>query len=111
MEYTTTCPDWECRIVARESLIPCAPLFPDVAADAWDMTDGFQLVDVAGAPLVRETSLAWGCHLVEVIFGAEDPETGRRLINGIFFTVSKKNSKSTVVAEIMLGALMMAAPD
>ena len=107
MEYTTACPDWERRIVARESLIPCAPLFPDVAADAWEMFGGFRLVDVAGQPLVREASLPWSRNLVEVIFGAEDPETGRRLINEIFFMVSKKNSKSTVAAEIMLGALML----
>lgn len=107
MEYTTACPDWERRIVARESLIPCAPLFPDAAADAWEMIGGFRLVDVAGQPLVREASLPWSRNLVEVIFGAEDPETGRRLINEIFFMVSKKNSKSTVAAEIMLGALML----
>ncbi len=107
MEYTTACPDWERRIVARESLIPCAPLFPVAAADAWEMIGGFRLVDVAGQPLVREASLPWSRNLVEVIFGAEDPETGRRLINEIFFMVSKKNSKSTVAAEIMLGALML----
>lgn len=107
MEYTTACPDWERRIVARESLIPCAPLFPDVAAEAWDMVGGFKLVDVTGQPLVREASMPWSRHLIEVIFGSENPETGRRLINEIFFMVSKKNSKSTVAAEIMLGALML----
>lgn len=107
MEYTTACPDWERRIVARESLIPCAPLFPDAAAEAWEMVGGFKLVDVTGQPLVREASLPWSRHLIEVIFGSENPETGRRLINEIFFMVSKKNSKSTVAAEIMLGALML----
>lgn len=107
MEYTTACPDWERRIVARESLITSPPLFPEVAAEAWEMVGGFKLVDVAGQPLVREASLPWSRELVEVIFGSENPETGRRLINEIFLLVSKKNSKSTVAAEIMLGALMM----
>jgi len=107
MEYTTACPDWERRIVARESLIPCAPLFPEAAAEAWEMVGGFKLVDVTGQPLVRDASMPWSRHLVEVIFGSENPETGRRLINEIFFMVSKKNSKSTVAAEIMLGALML----
>lgn len=107
MEYTTACPDWERRIVARESLIPCVPLFPEAAAEAWDMVGGFKLVDVTGQPLVRDASMPWSRHLVEVIFGSENPETGRRLINEIFFMVSKKNSKSTVAAEIMLGALML----
>ena len=62
MEYTTACPDWERRIVARESLIACQPLFPEVAAEAWDMIGGFKLVDVAGQPLVREASLPWSRH-------------------------------------------------
>lgn len=56
MEHTTACLDWERRIVARESLITAPPLFPKVAADAWEMIGGFQLVDVAGRPLVRDAS-------------------------------------------------------
>lgn len=107
MEYTTACPDWERRIVARESLIALPPLFPEVAAEAWDMIGGFQLVDVAGQPLVRDASLPWSRDFVQTIFGAEDPETGRRLINEYFLMISKKNAKSTVAAEVMLGALMM----
>jgi phage terminase large subunit-like protein len=107
MEYTTACPDWERRIVARESLIALPPLFPEVAAEAWEMIGGFQLVDVTGQPLVRDASLPWSRDFVQTVFGAEDPETGRRLINEYFLMISKKNAKSTVAAEIMLGALMM----
>ncbi|ELX12981.1 phage terminase domain-containing protein [Janthinobacterium sp. HH01] len=107
MDYTTSCPDWERRIVARESLIVAPPLFPEVAAEAWDMIGGFQLVDVVGQPLVRDAPRPWSREFVEAIFGSADPETGRRLINEFFLMVSKKNAKSTVAAEIMLGALMM----
>lgn len=107
MEHTTACLDWERRIVARESLITAPPLFPVVAAEAWDMIGGFQLVDVAGQPLVRDASRPWSRDFVQAIFGAADPETGRRLINEFFLMVSKKNAKSTVAAEIMLGALML----
>lgn len=107
MKYTTACPDWERRIVARESLIALPPLFPEVAEEAWDMIGGFKLVDVAGQPLVRDSSLPWSTDFVKAIFGSEDPETGRRLINEFFLMISKKNGKSTDAAKIMLGALLM----
>lgn len=106
MSYTTACLDWERRIVARESLIALPPLYPDMAADAWDICGGFCLVDVTGQPLVRDASLPWLRGFVEAVFGAEDPN-GRRHINEIFLMVSKKNAKSTIAAAIMLGALIM----
>jgi len=107
MSYTTACPDWERRIVARESLIAIPPLYPDVAAEAWEICSGFILVDVAGQPTVGEASLPWLREFVEAVFGAEDPETGRRHINEIMLMVSKKNAKSTIAAAIMLCALIM----
>ncbi|WP_273036003.1 terminase large subunit [Massilia timonae] len=107
MEYTTACPDWERRIVAREALITQGPLFPDVAAEAWEICSGLVLVDVAGQPTVGESSLPWLREFVEAVFGAEDPETGRRHINEFMLMVSKKNAKSTIAAAIMLCALIM----
>jgi len=107
MEYTTACPDWERRIVAREPLITERPLFPDMAAEAWEICSGLILVDVAGQPTVGESSLPWLREFVEAVFGAEDPETGRRHINEFMLMVSKKNAKSTIAAAIMLCALIM----
>ncbi|MGI4717218.1 MAG: terminase large subunit [Janthinobacterium lividum] len=107
MDYTTACPDWERRIVARESLIALPPLFPDVAADAWDVCSSFILVDVAGQPTIGEASLPWLREFVEAVFGSEDPETGRRHINEFLLMVSKKNAKSTIAAAIMLCALIL----
>lgn len=107
MEWTTACPDWERRIVQRESLIACPPLFPSVAADAWEMCSNFILTDVAGQPLLGEASLPWLRDFVMTVFGAEDPDTGRRLINEFMLMVSKKNAKSTIAAAIMLTALLM----
>jgi phage terminase large subunit-like protein len=65
------------------------------------------LVDVRGRPTVGEASLPWLREFVEAVFGAEDPETGRRHINEIMLMVSKKNAKSTIAAAIMLCALIM----
>jgi len=106
-DWSTACPDWERRIVARESLIVCPPLFPAVAQDAWEMCSKFEMVDVVGQPLLGDVSLPWLRDFVLAVFGAEDPESGRRHINEFLLMVSKKNAKSTVAAAIMLTALLM----
>lgn len=106
-DWSTACHDWERRIVARESLIVCPPLFPEVAQDAWEMCSKFEMVDVVGQPLLGDVSLPWLRDFVLAVFGAEDPETGRRHINEFLLMVSKKNAKSTVAAAIMLTALLM----
>ena len=106
-DWSTACPDWERRIVARESLIVCPPLFPEVAQDAWEMCSKFEMVDVVGQPLLGDVSLPWLRDFVLAVFGAEDPDSGRRHINEFLLMVSKKNAKSTVAAAIMLTALLM----
>lgn len=105
-DWSTACVDWQRRIVARESLIVSPPLFPDVAAEAWEICSSFRLTDVTGEPLLGEASLPWLREFVMAVFGAENPE-GRRLINEFMLMVSKKNAKSTIAAAIMLTALLM----
>lgn len=105
MEWTTSCPDWERRIVAGESLIVSPPLFPSVADEAWSICSQFKLVDLGGVT-IGDVARPWLRDLVRTIFGAESPE-GRRLINEYFLMVSKKNAKSTIAAAIMLTALLM----
>jgi phage terminase large subunit-like protein len=107
MKWTTACPDWERRIVAGESLIPCPPLFPDQAAEGLRIFGELRAVDVAGSPTFGQISRAWVTHLVAAIFGAYDPETGRRLIREVFLLISKKNGKSTDLAGIILTALLL----
>ncbi|QPS78607.1 terminase large subunit [Delftia lacustris] len=105
MEWTTACPDWERRIVARESLIVSPPLFPSVAEEAWAICSQLKLVDLGGVT-IGDVARPWLRDLVMTVFGAESPE-GRRLINEYFLMVSKKNAKSTIAAAIMLTALLM----
>ncbi len=106
MDYTTACPDWERRIVARESIIAAPPLYADVAEQAWEIFGGFRLVEVNDGAYLRDISPPWIKEFVQAVFGAESPE-GRRLINEFMLMVSKKNAKSTIAAGIMLTALLM----
>lgn len=105
MEWTTACPDWERRIIARESLLPCAPLFPEVAEIAQEVFGGLIVPDMLGRPLMREVMPPWVMDFVGVIFGGLDPDSMRRLIKEFFLLISKKNAKSTIAAGIMLTAL------
>ncbi|MCB8770168.1 terminase large subunit [Acinetobacter soli] len=106
-EWTTACPDWEERIVAKKSLMPCEPLFPQVADVAERIFKELILVDVMGSPKMGDVTLPWVLEFVRAIFGAYDPNTKRRLIREFFLLISKKNTKSTIAAGVMLVALLL----
>lgn len=105
-QWTTACPDWRQRIIERRSLVPFDPLFPDEAKAAIDIFRDLVLVDVAGKPTMAQACLPWAFDLPQALFGAYDPDSGRRLIQYFFEFVAKKNAKSTRAAGIMLTALL-----
>lgn len=105
--WTTALPDWQERIVKGESLIPCKPLFTTMSEIALRVFKELALVDVIGCPKIGAVSKAWVFDFVAAIFGAYDPTDKKRLIKEFFLLISKKNSKSTLAAGIMLTALIL----
>lgn len=105
LTWSTACLDWEDRIVAGQSLLPCPPLFPEEAEAALDVFRDLPIVDVPGKPSFGDISRDWVYDLPSAIFGAYNPETGRREINTFFELISKKNTKSTRAAGIMITEL------
>lgn len=105
--WTTALPDWEERIIKGKSLIPCPPLFKAPSEIALRVFKELSLVDVLGCPKIGEVTKDWVYEFVSVIFGAYDPNAKKRLIKEFFLLISKKNSKSTLAAGIMLTALIL----
>ena len=105
--WTTACLDWEQRILQKKSLVPCEPLFPDEAEMALEVIKEFILVDVDCKPTIGEVTADWVFVFFSLIFGAYDPISRQRLINEFFMLISKKNTKSTLAAGIMLTAIIL----
>ncbi|UZW54048.1 terminase large subunit [Sphingobium sp. JS3065] len=65
-----------------------------------------KIVDLPGQPTIGEACADWILDFAAAIFGAYDPETGDQLIKNAMLLVSKKNTKSTIAAGIMLTELI-----
>lgn len=107
LSWSTSCPDWEEKIVKGKSLIPCEPLFPHEAEMALEVFKSLIVTDVIGQPTMGEITRPWVFEFVASIFGAYSEDDSRRLIREFFLLIPKKNSKSTLAAFIMLTALIM----
>jgi len=99
MTWTTACPDWRDRIVARESLMPCEPIFADKAADALNVFRSLQMTDLPMKrdgtwPTMGEVCEPFVFDLVAALFGAQDPVSGESMIKEAMLLISKKNGKS-----------------
>lgn len=107
MIWTTSCQDWESRIVSGQSLIPCDPLFPDQAKYALSIFKQLRVYDVLGQPTMGECCRPWVFDFISAIFGAYDADNNRRLITEFLLHISKKNTKSTIAAGLMLTATIV----
>ncbi|WP_407280597.1 terminase large subunit [Aromatoleum evansii] len=105
-EWKTSCPDWAERLRSGRSIIP-PPVFPETAEQALAIFRELRIVDAPGSPTFGEACAQWVFDLVASIFGAYDPESGRRVITEWFICLPKKNSKSTIAAGIMMTALIL----
>ncbi|WP_154922716.1 terminase large subunit [Klebsiella grimontii] len=105
-QWSTACTDWENRLIDGESIIP-PPIFANQAEQALSIFRELRVSDLPGKPTFGECSEAWVFDFVKVIFGGYDAETGNQLIREYGLLISKKNTKSTIAAGIMLTALIL----
>lgn len=106
MEWTTACPDWADRLKAGLSIIP-PPIFADQAEQALAIFRELRVTDLPGKPTFGECADQFVFDFVGAIFGAYDAEIGKQLIREFYLLISKKNTKSTIAAGIMLTAVIL----
>jgi phage terminase large subunit-like protein len=111
-QWSTACPDWKTRIRTRKTLIPFSPLFPASADAKMEVFKSLSIADLGTNPAtgrtwtIGESADKWLLDFAAAIFGAYDADTGQQLIREGLLLVSKKNTKSTIAAGIMLTELI-----
>ena len=105
-QWTTACLDWEDRLVKRQPIIP-PPIYAEQAEQALAIFKELRISDLPGKPTFGECTEQWVFDFVKAIFGGYEAETGKQLIREYGLLISKKNTKSTIAAGIMLTALIL----
>lgn len=99
-------PNWQTDLAQGKCPLP-APLYPERAALAQRYFGHLQLVDVPGSPRMAAAVKPWTMDLVGSVFGAYDQAEQKQRIREFLVLISKKNSKSTIAAGIMLTAMIL----
>jgi len=99
-------PHWQTALAQGKCPLP-APLYPERAALAQRYFGHLQLVDVPGSPRMAAAVKPWTMDLVGSVFGAYDQAEQKQRIREFLVLISKKNSKSTIAAGIMLTAMIL----
>jgi phage terminase large subunit-like protein len=105
--WDTSCPDWERRLLAGESLVPDLPLFKSEEEKALRVFKRLRVPDLIGMPRLGDVGGPFLFPIVGAIFGAYDPATHVRMINEVFWLMPKKNTKTSSAAAIMVTALIL----
>jgi phage terminase large subunit-like protein len=108
-EWDFSCPDWEARLAAGESLVPRLPLDESAAALAVDTFNNLRLPDIVGTPRLGEAAGDWFRDGLAAAFGSV--VDGRRRVHELFDLVPKKNSKTTYAAGLMMTAAILNDPE
>jgi phage terminase large subunit-like protein len=105
--WRTALPDWERRIMARESLVPDLPLFDQEAQKALRIFKRLRVPDIIGKPTLGEACGPWFFPIVAALFGSYDEKAQRRMIQEYFLLIPKGNSKSSNGGAVMLTATIV----
>ncbi len=107
MAWDFSCRDWQERIRAGRSLMPDLQLNRVEADRAVALFNELRIPDAPARPQLAEAAGDWFREIVAALFGSLDVITAHRLVREIFLLISKKNSKTTNGAGMMMTALLV----
>jgi phage terminase large subunit-like protein len=105
--WSTSCEDWEARILSGAPLVPELPLFQTEAERGLRYFKQLRIPDLFGTPTLAEACGEWFFPIVSALFGSYDPALNVRMIQEYFLLIPKKNAKSSNGGAIMVVALLM----